>query len=82
MAALSDAVAGQVTPGGLLQITATASDPAFAARLANTVAGVLVSQNNRAAQVIYRGDASAVARQIAGYPAGQTNVGLQTLDFS
>jgi capsular exopolysaccharide synthesis family protein len=80
--ALSNAVAGQVTPGGLLQITATASDPAFAARLANTVATVLVSQNNQAAQAIYRGDAGAVAREIAGYPAGQNitnNAGLQTL---
>jgi succinoglycan biosynthesis transport protein ExoP len=79
VAALSSAVAGQVTAGGLLEITATTSDPALAPRLADTVATVLVSQNNRAAQALYRADASAVAREIARYPGGQTNAGLQTL---
>jgi tyrosine-protein kinase len=77
--ALSTAVAGQVTPGGLLQITGTASDPTFAARLANAVAGVVVSQNNQAAQALYRADANAVAGEIARYHGGQANVGLQTL---
>ncbi len=82
VSALSNAVTGQVTNGGLLQITATASDPAFAARLVNTVATVLVSQNNQAAQALYRADAQAVAGEIASHPASQNslnNAGLQTL---
>jgi tyrosine-protein kinase len=78
--ALSGAVAGQVTPGGLLQITATGSDPRFAARLANATAAVVVSQNNQSAQALYRSDANSVAGEIARYHAGQTNVGLQTLE--
>jgi Mrp family chromosome partitioning ATPase len=77
--ALSGALAGQVTPGGLLQITATAPDPRFAARLANATAAVVVSQNNQAAQALYRSDANAVAGQIARYHGSPTGLGLQTL---
>jgi tyrosine-protein kinase len=79
VAALSGAVAGQATPGGLLQITATASDPRFAARLANATATVVVSQNNQAAKALYRSDANAVAGQIARYHGSPTGLGLQTL---
>jgi capsular exopolysaccharide synthesis family protein len=71
VAALSSAVSGQVTPGGLLQITATASDPTSAALLANTFATVLISQNNQSAQATYRADARALTSEIAHFPTSQ-----------
>jgi succinoglycan biosynthesis transport protein ExoP len=83
VATLSSSVAGQVTPGGLLQITATASNPAFASRLANAVASVLVAQNNQSAQSTYRSQANAVASEVARFSSGQTAfnaVQLQTLE--
>lgn len=45
--ALTGAISSKViVPSDLLQVTATASDPAFAQRLADTTARVLVSQDN------------------------------------
>jgi receptor protein-tyrosine kinase len=82
VATLSSTVSGQVTPGGLLQLTATASDPASAARLANTFATALVSQNNQSAQATYRADARALTSEIAHFPARQrlgNNAQLTTL---
>ena len=83
IAALAGAVSGQVTPGSLLQVTASASDPASAARLANTVAAVLISQNNQSAQATFRSEARALTSEIAQFPTSQrlgNNVQLTTLE--
>lgn len=83
IAALSGDVSGQVTQGGLLQITASGSNPASAAGLANTVAAVLISQNNQAAQATFRAEARALTSEIAHFPSGQrlgNNVELTTLE--
>ena len=62
----SAGVSAQVSvPSDLLAIDATSSDPAFAAKLANTVAAVLVSQENSQAQSQFAQLARHVQRQIA-----------------
>ena len=65
--ALTGAVSTQVELGsGLLQITATASNPQFAARLANAVANTLVAQDNQQTRVQFSRLASNLRRRIAG----------------
>jgi succinoglycan biosynthesis transport protein ExoP len=50
VASLAAHVSGTTTTAGLLAIDADASSPVFAARLANSVAAIVVAQANRAAQ--------------------------------
>lgn len=66
---LSAAVSGGVSTAGLLQISAKSSSPQFAAQLANTVAEVLVSQDNHAAQAGFAAAANDIRSQIASMRA-------------
>src|SRR6202035_2001434 len=64
--ALTAAISTQVEFGSsLLQITANASTPQFAARLANTVATVLVGQDNQQTRAEFRHLAANLQKQIA-----------------
>ena len=67
---LAAGVSGDVTVAGLLQINTTASDPNFAARLANSVAAVIVVQSNRQTRAAFAGVAETVRRQISGLGSG------------
>jgi succinoglycan biosynthesis transport protein ExoP len=68
----SAGVAAQVSvTSGLLEITTTSPNAAFAAKLANTVAAVLVSQENSQAQTQFAQLARHVQRQIAHMRATQ-----------
>lgn len=64
--ALSGAISGQVAiPSDLLEVSATASDPNFAAELANTTARVLVAQDNAQAQGQFSHLARAVGQRLS-----------------
>jgi succinoglycan biosynthesis transport protein ExoP len=82
--ALSAAVVGGVTTGGLLQITASWPNAAFASRLANSVASVTVAQANRSARGAFGQAANDIRRQIRQLQSGRTNgnsvTQLQVLD--
>lgn len=78
----SSSVVGQVSQAsGLLYVAASSSDPGFAARLANTVATVLVAQSNAQAQsrfaLLYR-DAQ---RQIAKLRGSHDSISAAVLPF-
>src|SRR5947209_8615731 len=62
---LAAAVSGLVTSAGLLQIKASWSDPRFAMRLANSVAAVVVAQDNRMAQQSFGTAAADIRGQIS-----------------
>lgn len=78
-AALAGAVSTQVEVGsGLLQITANASTPAFASRLANTVAAVVVARDNEQTRAQFSRMANSIRARIgrlkpqpAGTPSPQ-----------
>ena len=70
--ALTGAIASQVSPqSGLLTITASGSSPGFATNLANTAAGVLVSQNNQHTRAQFAQVASDIRGRISSLPAFQ-----------
>lgn len=63
--ALSGAISGQVAiPSDLLEVSATASDPTTAARLANTTARVLADQDNAQAQAQFAHLAAVVQQRL------------------
>lgn len=67
--ALAGAISTQVDPdAGMLQISATGPSPAAATRLANTVAGVLVSQDNQQTRATFLQVAGELRRQISQLP--------------
>jgi polysaccharide biosynthesis transport protein len=66
----AQALASAITPtviaaSGLLQIQASGSTPAYAARLANTVANVVVARDNSQTRAKFRQVASTIQRRIA-----------------
>jgi Mrp family chromosome partitioning ATPase/capsular polysaccharide biosynthesis protein len=67
--ALTNAISTQVDPqSGLLQISATGSSASAAAQLANTVAGVLVAQDNRHTRAQFAQVAAEIRRRISTLP--------------
>lgn len=81
---LAGAVVGGVSTAGLLQITASWSDPTFASRLANSVASVVVAEANRSARSGFGQAANDIRRQIRQLQSGHANANsatqLQVLD--
>lgn len=73
VASLAGGVSGAVTTAGLLEVSGSWSNPAFAARLTNSVAAIVVAQANRDARKSYATAASDVRRQIVqlGSPSGR-----------
>ncbi len=71
VASLAGAVAGQVTSAGLLQITASSSTPSFSSELANTVANVLVVQDNRSTRSSFSSAVKDIQRQLAKTRSGR-----------
>lgn len=67
---LGGAVSGTVTTAGLLQITASWSDPTFSARLANSVAAIVVADSNRAARAAFATAANGIRHQITTLQTG------------
>jgi succinoglycan biosynthesis transport protein ExoP len=67
---LSAAVSGSVTTGGLLQITASWSNPTFAARLANSVAAIVVANANRSARATFANATGGIRHQISALEHG------------
>ncbi len=62
---LSGAISGQVAvPSDLLEVSATASDPTFAAHLADTTARVLAAQDNAQAQAQFAHLATVVQQRL------------------
>ena len=86
MRSLANSVSGNVTTAGLLQITASASDPNFAARIANSVAAVVVGQANRAARAAFATAAAGIRHQIVllqrgpGRPTSSASTQLPVLE--
>jgi receptor protein-tyrosine kinase len=71
---LSSMVSGGTTTAGLLAINASASSPVFAARLANSVAAIVIGQANRAAQRSFANAANDIRREITTLQKGRTTV--------
>lgn len=83
-AALASEISSQVSPAsGLLDINAQASDPAFAARLANAVAQVVVAQDNQQTKNRFAAIAQNTRRQIGilGQRAKSTASSTQLLFY-
>lgn len=68
--ALSSQVTGSTTTAGLLAITASTPNPVFAARLANSVAAIVVAQANRAAQHSFARAAADIRHEISTLQRG------------
>jgi Mrp family chromosome partitioning ATPase len=62
---LAAAVTGQVSSAGYLQVIGSSSSPSFAAKLADTVAEVVVHQSNQQAKGTFAAAAQGIERQIA-----------------
>jgi Mrp family chromosome partitioning ATPase len=75
---LSGAVSSTVTPGGLLQVNASASDPTFAKRFANAMGAAITSDDNRAARRVFANAAAQLRTQIASERAHLSTPGVPT----
>jgi Mrp family chromosome partitioning ATPase/LPS O-antigen subunit length determinant protein (WzzB/FepE family) len=69
---LASRVSGATSTAGLLQISTTAASPTFAARLANSVAAIVVAQANRAAQHSFSTAADDIRHEIATLQSKRT----------
>jgi Mrp family chromosome partitioning ATPase len=74
-ASLAGAVSGQVTAAGLLQVSATDTNPSFASALANAVANVLVAQSNASTRAGFKGAADDVKHQLNALKAHTSKTG-------
>jgi tyrosine-protein kinase len=70
IASLSSHVSGSTTTAGLLSVQASASSPVFAARLANSVAAIVVAQANRAARHSFARAADDIRHEITALQKG------------
>src|SRR5437764_10544232 len=78
ISSLSGAVSSQVTQGGLLQVTASASDPLFAQRFANVMVAAVAGDDNRTARQGFASAAAQLRTQIAAQRAQLRTPGVGT----